>query len=434
MPSPIAMLAAPTRVEALCDWVRRNRGTLQGFELLITADVAEGLRAQPITQEMKCCPVSPLRAGGDLEIAARILRGEVVGLIAFLDPDALRTGAPDLDGLLRACLIRQIPFALNESSASLALRGLSESRVAYLIFNPVAGQGTPQQELALIRNVLEPQVLVHVVMTQPDLDPAEQARDLVTAIQALEPEEAARRMIIASGGDGTVSAVAGAMEGSDIPLGILPRGTANAFSVALGIPTDLRTACTTILVGNTRVVDTARCNEVPMILLAGMGFEAGMVEGATRELKNRIGPLAYLLAGARQIGAQQPFEATLEFDGQQRSITTSAITVANVAPPTSVMAQGYGAVIPDDGLLEVTIASPADLLEGLQALGSLVGSALSRTASNLESVLTFRVSQLRIHTDPVQKLVVDGEILEAESVEFRCLPGSLRVIAPLETT
>ena len=67
----------------------------------------------------------------------------------------------------------------------------------------------------------------------------------------------------------------------------------------------------------------------------------------------------------------------------------------------------------------------------LIVLSSLVGSALSRTDSNLESVLTFRVSQLRIHTDPVQKLVVDGEILEAESVEFRCLPGSLRVIAPL---
>jgi YegS/Rv2252/BmrU family lipid kinase len=380
---------------------------------------------------MRIAEVPPLAGGGDIEIAARILRGDVVGLIGFLDPGRLGVEPPDPDPLLRACLLRQVPMAFNEASASLALRGLARSRMAYLIFNPVAGQGDPHEELRLIRTALEPQVLVTVVMTQPDLDPADQARDLAASIEALEPEQAANRMIIASGGDGTVSAVAGALMGTRVPLGILPRGTANAFAVALGIPTELRAACTTLLVGNTRVVDGARCNDLPMVLLAGIGFEAGMVEGATRDLKNRIGPLAYLLSGARQMVAQEPFQATLDLDGETRTLTTSAITVANVAPPTSVLAQGFGTVIPDDGLLEVTIASPANRLEGLQALSALVGSALTSSPASQESLLSFRARRVRIHCEPPQRLVVDGEMLEAADAAFTCQPGSLKVIAPL---
>ena len=95
-----------------------------------------------------------------------------------------------------------------------------------------------------------------------------------------------------------------------------------------------------------------------MILLAGIGFEAGMVDKASRELKNILGPMAYIFSGARQFVDQLPFQATMQIDGEQVQIDASAITIANAAPATSVMAQGFGEVIPDDGLLEVIIASP----------------------------------------------------------------------------
>jgi len=57
-----------------------------------------------------------------------------------------------------------------------------------------------------------------------------------------------------------------------------------------------------------------------------------------------------------------------------------AITeVANAAPATSVMAQRFGSVIPDDGLLDEIIATPRGWLEGLRMLSSLAGSALARS-------------------------------------------------------
>ena len=206
----------------LVRWVRQNLPTLSAFELLTTAETAATLQTPDFLATLRLNEVAALEAGGDILLAARVLSGDVVAVVCFADQRVLLNGRSDLDGLIRACLLRQIPLALNEATASLAMRGLARSRVGYLIFNPVAGQGNPQQELALIRSLLEPQILLTLVITKPDLDPGEQARELVAAIQAHPDGEAGSRMIIASGGDGTVSAVAGALIGSGIPLGIIP--------------------------------------------------------------------------------------------------------------------------------------------------------------------------------------------------------------------
>ena len=66
--------------------------------------------------------------------------------------------------------------------------------------------------------------------------------------------------------------------------------------------------------GNLRRVDVALSNDRPMILLAGLGFEAGMVDKASRKLKNIPGPMAYIFSGARQLVDHQPFQATLQID------------------------------------------------------------------------------------------------------------------------
>jgi diacylglycerol kinase family enzyme len=66
-------------------------------------------------------------------------------------------------------------------------------------------------------------------------------------------------MVIVSGGDGILSAAASALVRTCIPLGVILRGTANAFARALGIPVTIEAVCQTILNGCTRVVDAARC-------------------------------------------------------------------------------------------------------------------------------------------------------------------------------
>jgi diacylglycerol kinase (ATP) len=427
MPSTLALLAHSSQQDTLVAWTQEHQTTLAGFDLLTTADMVPWLEAN----QLPVTALPELAAGGDIGVAAKVLEKGVSAVIFFVDPEVALTAIPSLPLLLRACHSQQIPLGMNPATANLVLRGLARSRVAYLIFNPVSGQGNPNQDLATIRTLLEPQILVNTILTQPNVDPVDQAKEAIAAIQSRSDHEFGPGLIIASGGDGTVSAVASAVIGTDIPLGVIPRGTANAFSVALNIPNTLEGACETILAGHTRLVDTARCNDTPMILLAGLGFEAGMVDRASRELKNRLGALAYLLAGAQQLADQQPFDAHLDIDGEISELQPAAITIANVAPPTSVLAQGFGQVVPDDGLLDVTIATSQNRLQGLNALASLIASAVVQAPTQRDDLLCLRTRRIRVTTNPPQKLVVDGEMLDANPIEFECLPQSLRVYVPL---
>ena len=431
MPSTLVLNADQNACPALGTWISNNTTILSGFSLLIAEDIAQQIGAQESLEELSITPCRSIRKGGDIAMAAKILQGEISGLIHFPAPPEGQANSVLSEPLIRAALLRDLPIALNPATATGLLQGIKRSRRGYLIFNPVSGQGDPDIELAEIRRYLEPQFMLQIWKTQPDLDPADQAKDLIKEINAFDGESEGDSIIIASGGDGTVGAVASAIQGSDIPLGIIPRGTANAFSVALGIPTGLKAACTNLLLGNLRRVDVALCNNKPMILLAGLGFEAGMVDKANRKLKNILGPMAYIFSGARQIVDQKPFQATLQIDGKDYRVDASAITIANAAPATSVMAQGFGKVIPDDGLLDIIVASPKDTISGLSVLSSLAWSAVMSSSSNNNDLACFRANQIKIELNEAQKLVIDGEILDAQDVTVTMNPRALQVVAPI---
>jgi YegS/Rv2252/BmrU family lipid kinase len=294
-------------------------------------------------------------------------------------------------------------------------------RKAYLIFNPVAGQGNAEEELARIRQLLEPEIDLEIHLTSVEVD-ADQL--------ALEAVRKNVEAVIACGGDGTVSAAAEAVMMTGIPLGVICRGTANAFANALDLPTTIDEACAAILEGHTRVVDAAKCNDKPMVLLAGLGFEAETVERADRKLKNRFGLLAYILAGMDQLQRLEQFEAEIETEERIINVSAAAITVANAAPPTSILAQGSSGVIFDDGLLDVTIVAPATRTGAIAASYELLTSALRGDATTRPDIGYFRTPKLKITTEPEQKVVVDGEVIGTTPVMIECFPKSLAVFAP----
>jgi YegS/Rv2252/BmrU family lipid kinase len=296
---------------------------------------------------------------------------------------------------------------------------------AHLIFNPVAGQGDPDTDLAQICQHLEPGLELTIWTTTPEQDAD------VLAHQALQ---AGSQLIIASGGDGTLSAAAAALVGSDVPFGVISRGTANGFANALGIPDTIDAACEAILKGGQRRVDAARVQqndqERIMILLAGIGFEADTVEMADRGAKDRLGVLAYVLSGLRQLRTLQLFEAQLETEDQIIQVQASAITVANAAPSTSILAHGPAGVIPDDGLLDITIISSAGVSSAIMTGYHLLQSALKGSAAERDDIGYLRAKRVTITTDPAQSVVMDGEMLAAAPLTLECLPQSLTVLVP----
>lgn len=425
----VALIAHDSKKKDIIALAKRYSSILSRYHLIATSDTGQSIQdATDLTVE---CLASESQ-GGVLQISARIVSGEVVGVVFLMDAGNPQSHAPDYLSLLRVCNLYDVPLSTNTATAELAIQGVAKRRNAYLIFNPVAGQGNSDRDLALIKQILEPQVNLHTILTKPDIDPVTQAKEAIAAIQAI-PSENETGFIIASGGDGTVSAISGVTLETGIPLGIIPRGTANAFAVALGLPTNLKRACETIVAGNTRMVDAAYCNDIPMVLLAGVGFEAGMVNNANRELKNRLGTLAYVFSAAQQFFTQEDFSAQIEIDGQVLEVKTGAVTIANAAPPTSVMAQGFGEVIPDDGLLEVTIPVSNSLLQIINTSATLLASALVKSQFEDSNLVCLRTKRLKVTTDPPQTLVVDGEVLTANPIEFTCIPKGLTVFSPLST-
>jgi YegS/Rv2252/BmrU family lipid kinase len=296
----------------------------------------------------------------------------------------------------------------------------------YLIFNPISGQGDAATELAQIQGLIEPHARLTVLQTTPEVGASELAKQAIAS---------GADCVIASGGDGTVSVVAGELASKNIPLGIIPRGTANAIAVAFAIPTDIRGACELLVAGTTNTIDIAllrnqQSGQQPLLLLAGIGLEAEIIAQANRQLKNRLGSAAYILSAFRQVQNIENFTAELETPDKIITVEAVGITVANAAPATSVLAQGPSELVPHDGLLDVTIFAPQGTGSAIAATYDLFQSAVNQRASQREDIGYFRCTNVTIHANPPQKVVLDGEMIGTTPVQITCLPQSLQIIAP----
>src|SRR5688572_20305287 len=142
--------------------------------------------------------------------------------------------------------------------------------------------------------------------------------------------QGAQRIII-GGGDGTVSAAAGALAGSKVALGILPLGTLNHFARDLGIPFDLDQAAAAIASGKERRVDIAEVNGRAFVNNASIGLYPLMVvdRDAQRERLGRSKRLAMLVASLRTMTRFHARRLKLSTDGGEARVDTPLLFVGN---------------------------------------------------------------------------------------------------------
>lgn len=311
------------------------------------------------------------------------------------------------------------PTMTTAAAHSLPITRPAPLRRAALIFNPVAGRGA--DDLDALREGLEARFDLTVLATCRERDADACARDAL----AKAPD-----LLIAAGGDGTVSMVAGALVGSPTPLGIIARGTSNSIATGLGIPTDLEGALETLATGDVCAVDTARANGQPMILHASVGFHAATVAGTPRDAKHRWGVLAYIKEGLVALGDLEQFQVEIETENAIVHCRAVNVTIANVAPRKTVLAQGPATVSPDDGALDVTIVAATGLAEVVATGLHLLRTASRGEPATRDNVGYLSARRLRIDTDPAQPLLVDGEPAGRGRLVLECLPRSLHVILP----
>ena len=293
------------------------------------------------------------------------------------------------------------------------LCGVTQAPRYPLIFNPKARSQRAQRAS---RFIMERATRFALYATNT----VEEARDLAAKFAA-EGEP----VVVAAGGDGTLNAVLQGLAGSVTALGVIPAGTMNVFARELGIPYgNLDKAFEVIEANYIREIDLFSVNGSPFMQMAGLGFDASVIEETTWESKKMLGPLAYLLAAVKVLGEKPPTMEVITADGRREE------GVAVLAGNGTL----YGGQFPlfrkannQDEMLDILVFKESDYRLVFDSLTSLVrgGVDLSDSVTHLQS------NCFSVRCDREFPIQVDGELLGRDTeVHFRPMERRLRVLAP----
>ena len=246
--------------------------------------------------------------------------------------------------------------------------------------------------------------------------------------QAESAVAAGADLVLACGGDGTVTACAEGVAGTGTPLAIIPKGTGNLLARNLGLPMGTDEALAVALGDVQRPVDAGRVNGTLFVVMAGLGLDARMLSGASEPLKKRLGWLAYAVSAARHLG-DRPLRVTVSADGGPgRRLRASALVVGNVG-----WLRGGLPLLPDarpdDGLLDaVTLVARGPA--GWLALAADI--ALRRPAGG--RIYRVQFTELRVTLDAEQPWELDGEVMgPTRQLTVTAQPGALLLRMPAES-
>ncbi len=286
-----------------------------------------------------------------------------------------------------------------------------------VILNPAAGQD--EAVLPTLNRVFrEADIEWDVSLTHERGDARRLAREAV---------EAGAELVAAYGGDGTVMETASGLIGSDVPLGILPGGTANVMAIELGVPRELEAAARLVLAPDVerRALDVGRVGEEHFLLRLGTGFEAVVIEGAERELKDRMGTLAYILSAIKALREPPQTTYRLLLDDESVQIEGMSCLVANSGNLGLPGLALHPKIDVSDGLLDVVVIRQVDFDTLISLAASVAG------VENVpESLPHWQVRRVRIESDPVQDVQADGEMIGETPIEVEVVPQALQVVVP----
>ncbi|HLL22431.1 MAG TPA: diacylglycerol kinase family protein [Kofleriaceae bacterium] len=244
---------------------------------------------------------------------------------------------------------------------------------------------------------------------------------------------AGARVVVAAGGDGTVSACATEVLGK-AELGVLPLGTSNSFAAALEIPADFDAAIENLARTDRRVivaaVVTSATERRVMILHCMVGFHAETIEETEADAKRRWGALAYLATALKKLASVEPFAVEITTGDQRLRCRAIAIAAANVAPLKTVLAHGPSHLLADDGRVDVTIVAADGIGEAIATGLHLYRTARDHEPATRDNVGSFSAAHVTITTEPPQRVLVDGESFSDTPISIETLPRVLTVIAP----
>ncbi len=235
------------------------------------------------------------------------------------------------------------------------------------------------------------------------------------------------------GGDGTTMQAAAALVGTEVSLGVIPGGTGNLLAGNLRIPASPERAARALVTARPRPFDLGRMERPSGVqyfaVACGAGYDARVMAGTLSEHKRRWGMAAYVATTLRLIGEIRSAAHVITIDGVEYDANAAMVLVANcgeVIPPFVRLRPG---IRPDDGLLDVVVMRANSLGQSVRAVWDLL-----RDAPNPEGEDTFvgfaTGREIRVETDPVQPVQLDGEPGGFTPFTASVVPGAIRIMVP----
>ena len=184
-----------------------------------------------------------------------------------------------------------------------------------MIFNPTAGRRRARLDAVL--------GLLYAAGCAIELRPTAQRGDAEAF--AAEVDAADTDVVLAAGGDGTINEVANGLLGCEVPLALCPLGTANVLAAEIGLDTTPAAIADALLRGRALVVRPGLANDRLFLQMAGVGFDAHVVQGVTPGVKRLLGKGAYVLETFRQQMRYRFPTLTVTIDGTAYQASSAII-------------------------------------------------------------------------------------------------------------
>lgn len=239
------------------------------------------------------------------------------------------------------------------------------------------------------------------------------------------------------GGDGTIAEVASALVGKGVPLLILPGGTGNVVASELRISTQLERALSRVC-GDTfkaREIDVGEMGNHIFLLRVGCGIEPGVVQDATRELKNQFGKWAYVFAAIKRLQEHPVADYEIRLDDRE---TFRASGIACIVANAGAIGVGRLTLSPevdvDDGKLDLFFLKKASVEGIVQLAGKMMGlpggepQEIEPGLDASQLVNHWRIETAEIRSSPSLEIQVDGDVVAHTPQTIRVRPAALPVV------
>jgi YegS/Rv2252/BmrU family lipid kinase len=294
-----------------------------------------------------------------------------------------------------------------------------------VIFNPVSGQGDPEER----KRVIEEALAEHGYRAQHLVTTPEQGARYF-AEQALKDGV---DLLAVSGGDGTAVEAMSALVGTSVPIAVFPAGTGNLLSVNLALPKEVPQGVHAALFGTKRSLDLARIStdggdSKYFAIIAGAGYDAKVIQDADRETKNKLGLFAYFWSAIRNLRKKSVIARIRLDDKRPFRRRVKSVMVANMG-----RIQGGVDMVPDawpdDGLLDVTILK----VDGLGDWVRLAWSALRRKLREDRAIEYHAAKKVHVEFSFPQPVQFDGEDAgRVRAFTAEVVPNAVQVMVPKE--